>query len=265
MALAKTNHISYYNNIVSKYYLMEVYMNKTTWGPVTQLIFMPKIFPFNCYLVEEDEGITLIDACMPFVAKSIYSAIQTTGKPLRRILLTHAHDDHIGAVPFLKEKFPEAKIGISRRDAAILNGDHSLLPNEAQTPLKGGIPKKALFTPDFLIEDQERIGSFVAIASPGHTPGHLAYLETTSNTLIAGDAFQTRGGLAVSGHMKWKFPFPAMATWHTPTAVASAKKLLDLNAEVLVVGHGPALLRPAAPLSRAISEAEQRLNRRKSR
>lgn len=239
-------------------------MNKTTWGPVTQLSFMPKLFPLNCYLVEEDNSVTLIDACMPFVAKGIYAAIQATGKPLTRILVTHAHEDHIGAIPFLKEKYPQAKIGISRRDAAILNGDHSLLPHEAQTPLKGGIPKKALFSPDFLIEDQDRIGSLTAIASPGHTPGHFAFLETTSHTLIAGDAFQTKGGLAVSGHMKWKFPFPAFATWHPSTAIASAQKLVELNPDVLVVGHGPALLLPASSINLAIAEAKQHLNRRKS-
>jgi glyoxylase-like metal-dependent hydrolase (beta-lactamase superfamily II) len=239
-------------------------MDKTTWWPVTQLNFLPRLFPMNCYLIEEEDGLTLIDACMPFVAKGIYSAIQATGKPLTRILLTHAHDDHIGAVPFLKERFPDVKIGISRRDAAILKGDHTLLPEEAQTPLKGGLPKKALFSPDFLIDDHDRIGSLVAVASPGHTPGHLAFLETASNTLIAGDAFQTKGGLAVSGHMKWFFPFPAMATWHTPTAIASARKLLDLKPAVLVVGHGYALLQPSAAIGSSIDEAEQRLNRRKS-
>jgi glyoxylase-like metal-dependent hydrolase (beta-lactamase superfamily II) len=116
-------------------------MNKTTWGPITQLIFAPKLFPMNCYLVEENDGVTLIDACMPIVAKGIYTAIQATGKPLTRILLTHAHDDHIGAVPFLKEKYPDAKIGMSRRELAILNGDRSILPHEPQTPLRGGIPK----------------------------------------------------------------------------------------------------------------------------
>ncbi len=238
-------------------------MNKTTWGPITQLIFAPKLFPMNCYLVEEEDGVTLIDACMPFVAKGIYSAILATGKPLTRILLTHAHDDHIGAVPFLKGKYPDAKIGMSAREAAILKGDHSLLPHEPQTPLKGGVPKKTLFSPDFLIKDNDRVGSLFAVASPGHSPGHLAFLETISNTLIAGDAFQTKGGLAVSGHLKWKFPFPAMATWHAPTALISARKLLDLNPSVLVVGHGHALLQPSLAIGRSINEAEQRLNRRK--
>lgn len=239
-------------------------MNTTTWGPVTQLTFLPKLFPLNCYLVEDEDSVTLIDACMPFTAKKIYSAILATGKPLTRILITHAHDDHIGAVPYLKDKFPNVRIGISRRDSSILMGDHSLMPNEAQTKLKGGLPKKPPFTPDFLIDDNERIGSLVAIASPGHTPGHFAFLETISNTLIAGDAFSSKGGLVVSGHLNWSFPFPAMATWHSPTAIASARKLLELNPTVLVVGHGPALIQPQPSIHHAITKAEQRTNRRKS-
>ncbi|BBI34840.1 MBL fold metallo-hydrolase [Cohnella abietis] len=240
-------------------------MNKTTLGPLTQLIFMPRLFPLNCYLIEDEQGITLIDACMPFLAKGIHEAIKATGKPLTRILLTHVHGDHIGAVPYLKEKYPSAQIGISSRDAAILNGDHSLLPHEAQTPIKGDLPKKAPFAPDFLIEDNDQIGSIIAVASPGHTPGHFAYLEQISNTLIAGDAFQSKGGFAVSGTLKWAFPFPAMATWHAPTAIASAKKLMSLKPSALVVGHGPALLQPVNMMKHAIDEAEQRIIRRSNR
>ncbi|WP_372635873.1 MBL fold metallo-hydrolase [Cohnella sp.] len=231
-------------------------MKTTTWGNVSQLIFMPRLFPLNAYLVEEENGVTLIDACMPFVAKRIRSAIESTGKPLARILLTHAHEDHIGAVPYLKTAYPDAQIGISRRDAALLRGDRSLLPGEAQTPIKGGVPKRAPFEPDFLFEDGERIGSLVAIATPGHTPGHFSFLETGSKALIAGDAFQTKGGFAVSGRLQWAFPFPAMATWHAPTAIESARKVLELRPNVLAVGHGPALLQPAAAIEQAIKAAE---------
>jgi len=239
-------------------------MNKTTWGPVTQLIFMPRLFPLNCYLIEDEDGLTLIDACMPFVAKGIAGAIEATGKPLARILLTHAHEDHIGAVPLLKEKYPDARIGISRRDAALLQGDRSLLPHEAKFPPKGGIPKKAPFTPDFVFDDQERIGSLIAVASPGHTPGHFCFFETASRTLIAGDAFSSKGGLAVSGHMKWTFPFPAMATWHAPTALESARKLAELRPAVLTVGHGPALVQPYAAMQQAIEEARKSHERRQT-
>jgi glyoxylase-like metal-dependent hydrolase (beta-lactamase superfamily II) len=232
-------------------------MKTTEWGHVSHLQFMPKFFPMSCYLVEEDDGLTLIDACMPSMAKSIAATIEQTGKPLSRILLTHAHADHIGAVPALKLKYPNAKIGISRRDAILLKGDRSLLQNEAQSPIRGGVPKKAPFEPDFLLQDGDRVGSLVAISTPGHTPGHMAYLESRTNTLIAGDAFQTKGGLAVSGHMKLIFPFPALATWNTPTAIESARKLAALQPARLAVGHGAALDNPVPAMNAAIAAAEQ--------
>src|ERR687886_746883 len=45
----------------------------------------------------------------------------------------------------------------------------------------------------------DRVGSLAVIVAPGHTPGHVAFLDTRDRTLIAGDAFQTRGGVAVAG------------------------------------------------------------------
>lgn len=240
-------------------------MKTIVWGPVSQLQFLPKLFPMNAYLVEEEDGMTLIDACMPAMGKSIRAAIERTGKPLKRIALTHAHADHIGAVPMLKQAFPDARVGISRRDAALLRGDRALLPGEASTPVRGGVPKTAPFEPDFLLEDGERVGSLLAVATPGHTPGHLAFLETRTNTLIGGDAFQTKGGLAVSGQMKLSFPFPALATWHLPTAIASARVVAALNPDRLAIGHGPAIERPLAAIEAAIEAAERYARKKAAR
>lgn len=236
-------------------------MRKNVWGNVAQLQFLPNLFPMNAYLVENENGVTLIDACMPAMADKILKAIEATGKPLTRILLTHAHSDHIGAVPRLKAKYSAARIGISRRDAALLKGDRSLLPGEPLSPVRGGVPKRAPFAPDFLIDDGDRIDTLIAIAAPGHTPGHFAFLETTTNTLIAGDAFQTKGGLAVSGQLKLSFPFPALATWDALTATESARKLAALKPARLVVGHGNALERPVPLMLSAIEAAEQRFGK----
>lgn len=232
-------------------------MKVIEWGPVTHLPFFPRLFPMSCTLVKEEDGLTLIDACMPPMAKAIAETISQTGLPLARIVLTHAHADHIGAVPALMKLYPEVKVGISRRDALLLRGDKGLLEGEPQTPVRGGVPKQAPFAPDFLVDDGDRIGSLIAIAAPGHTPGHMIYMETRTNTLIVGDAFQTKGGIAVSGHLKLGFPFPAFATWHGPTALESARKLAALDPARLVVGHGPAIERPGSAMNDAILAAER--------
>jgi len=95
------------------------------------------------------------------------------------------------------------------------------------------------------------------VASPGHTPGHIAFLDVRDRSLIAGDAFQTRGGIAVSGDLRLLFPFPAMATWNRQTALASAVALRALNPSLLGVGHGPTLSEPAAAMDRAIEAARR--------
>lgn len=232
-------------------------MKAIEWGPVMHLPFLPRLFPVSCTLVMEEDGLTLIDACLPTMTKAIAETVSRTGSTLARIVLTHAHSDHIGAVPALKKRYPGVQIGISRRDALLLKGNRALLPGEPQSPVRGGVPKQAPFAPDFLIDEGDSIGSLIAVASPGHTPGHMAFRETRTNTLIAGDAFQTKGGIAVSGHLKLGFPFPALATWHGPTALESARKLASLQPDRLVVGHGPVIERPVSAMNEAIASAER--------
>ncbi|MCK8487155.1 MBL fold metallo-hydrolase [Paenibacillus sp. MBLB2552] len=234
-------------------------MKITKYGQLQQLSFMPRLFPVNCYLIEEEDGVTLIDAALPYSAKGILQAVQETGKPLTRIVLTHVHDDHVGALDALKARFPEIPVYVSARDARLMDGDVSLDPGEPSSPIRGGVPKKLVTRADVTFMDGDRIGSLQAVAAPGHTPGTFALLDTRSGALIAGDAFQTRAGIAVSGTVRPLFPFPALATWHKETALTSARKLASLNPSLLAVGHGPVLEQPAAAIAKAIAAAERAL------
>ncbi|PYI50540.1 MBL fold metallo-hydrolase [Paenibacillus flagellatus] len=234
-------------------------MNMTKHGTVYQLTFMPRLFPVNCYLVEEEDGLTLIDAALPYSVKAILRAAGEIGKPISRIVLTHAHDDHVGALDALKEALPGVPVYLSRRDARLLDGDLSLDPGEPDTPIRGGVPKKVKTRPDVLLADGDRIGSLLAIAAPGHTPGSMAFLDTRNRALLAGDAMQTRGGIAVSGQVKPLFPFPAMATWSKAAALESVRALKRHNPSLLAVGHGRMIVEPLAAIDRAIAEAERGL------
>lgn len=235
-------------------------MKITRHGHLVQVSFMPRLFPVNCYLIEEGESCTLIDAALPYSADGILrAAAATTGKPLTRIVLTHAHDDHVGALDALKAKHPEIQVYISARDARLLEGDISLDPEEAQTPIRGGVPKKIKTRADVLLKDGDRVGSLQVISSPGHTPGSISLLDTRTGALVAGDAFQTRGGIAVSGMLRPLFPFPALATWSAETALASAQKLAALKPALLAAGHGRMIGHPADAMRRAIEQAERKL------
>src|SRR6059058_432526 len=159
----------------------------------------------NCYLVREEDGFTLIDTAMSGQAQQIIQAAQKLGLPIVRIVLTHAHVDHVGSMDALHEALPDAQVAISERDARFLSGDKSLDPTEPQVPLRGGYPV-CKTRPAVLLHEGDRIGSLEVIATPGHTPGHIAFLDTRDRAVFAGDAFQTLGGVAVAGTFEWLFP-----------------------------------------------------------
>ncbi len=223
---------------------------------LVQLTRYPVLFPMNCYLVTEDDGLTLVDSTMSSPADDLAAMVKQLGTELRRVALTHAHGDHVGGVSGVRQRFPGVEVSIARRDAPILAGDKSLLPTEPQTDVKGYFVNVD-WKPDRLLEPGDRVGSLEVLLSPGHTPGHIAFLDVRDRSLIAGDAFQTRGGIAVSGDMRLLFPFPAMATWNKPTALASAVALRALRPSLLAVGHGAAVHEPVDAMDRAIEAARR--------
>lgn len=77
------------------------------------LTFMPSLFSVSCYLIEETDGITLIDAALASSPEPILNTVKQIGKPLERIVLTHGHTDHVGALDVLKKELPETHVYIS--------------------------------------------------------------------------------------------------------------------------------------------------------
>ena len=231
-------------------------MKVTTYG--NNLFQLTRFVAFNCYLLREDDGFTVIDTNMGGQAQAIMQAASKLGLPIVRIVLTHAHVDHVGSLDALHEALPDVPVAISERDARFLSGDRSLDPSEPQVPLRGGYPV-CKTKPTLLLHEGDRIGSLEVIGTPGHTPGHLAFLDTRDHVLIAGDAFQTQGGVAVSGTVEWRFPLPALATWHKGLALESARKLLAREPSLLAVGHGRMLEHPQAVMEHAIRVMEQSL------
>ena len=198
----------------------------------------------NAYLVTEDDGLTLVDTLITGGHKPILRAARDHGLPIVRIALTHAHMDHVGGLDKLVEALPDAEVLISSREARLLAGDASLDPEEPQTKIKGGVPKKVAARPTRTIEPGERIGSLEVIAAPGHTPGQVAFLDTRDRTLYCGDAYTTLGGVATTAKPNPRFPLPALVTWHRPTALETARALRALNPAALAPGHGKVVDEP---------------------
>lgn len=240
-------------------------METTAYGDyLIQLTDHPIIFPINAYLVREEDGFTLVDTGLASTGPKILAAARALSLPIARIALTHAHGDHVGGLDVVHAAFPDAEVALSARDARPFDGDMSRDPDEPQAKLRGQFVKRET-QPTRLLHMGDRVGSLEVVAAPGHTPGQVAFLDARDGTLIVADAFQTRGGIAVAGVVRPLFPFVAMATWHTPTALETARRLRALEPARLAVGHGPVLTDPLAAMDGAIAVAERKVRREVAR
>jgi len=203
----------------------------------------------NAFLVREEDGFTLVDTTMRAAEPLIEAADQANGS-IRRIALTHGHGDHVGSLDALNERLgSDVEVLMPELDARIHAGEEVVAGK-----VPGSWP--ALQTkPDTLLHPGDRVGSLEVVASPGHTPGHVSFLDTRDRTLLAGDVFTTYGGTAGTNHVYWRFPLAAMATWDKAKDLESARALRALDPAILLVGHGPAVRDPGSAMDGAIARA----------
>jgi glyoxylase-like metal-dependent hydrolase (beta-lactamase superfamily II) len=217
------------------------------------LVRLTRFGMVNCFLVREDDGLTLIDTAVVGSAPGIRKAAQSLGAPIRRILLTHAHIDHVGSLDALVSEYQGIEFAVGQRESRFLRKDFSLDAGETGKRLMGFPGVKS--QPTRLLNDGDRIGSLQAVFSSGHTPGHFAFLDVRDGSLIAGDAFTTQTGVLAAGTFKLLFPFPALFSWNREVAAESARKLRSLKPTRLAVGHGKTVESPLAAMDRAIELA----------
>lgn len=215
-----------------------------------RLIF-PGVYEFangivNNWLIEDDDGWTLIDTGYPNKQQTILDALTAFGKKprdIKRILVTHRHPDHAGGLAPLKQT-TGAPAWMHPLDAGVVRGQ---VPVKRSTPSPGVLPWVLYHVmvnlvpgdvPPAEIENEIADGQVLpfggglrVIHTPGHSAGHCAFLlERDGNLLFAVDACANVMGLTPS------FVYDDHAQGRE-----SLRKLARINFDAVCFGHGKVL------------------------
>ena len=106
-------------------------------------------------------------------AAPVLAALAEKGWTLTDILVTHHHNDHIGGIPAVREKFPDVRIVAPGKDRARIPGANLYVEEGADVEV-GSLSARVLET-------------------PGHTTGHIVYFFGADRLLFAGDTMFALG------------------------------------------------------------------------
>ncbi len=134
---------------------------------------------------------------------------------VRHVVLTHKHPDHAGSISDVLTEASSATGYIGQADLA-------------EVDVEGGLK---------VLGDGDEVFGLQIVATPGHTPGHLAVFDEDTGVLVAGDALNNNEGLAGSS--------PEF-TEDMAAADASVLKLARLAPRTILVGHGDPITDGAA-------------------
>ncbi|MBD0743811.1 MBL fold metallo-hydrolase [Streptomyces sp. CBMA152] len=204
-------------------------------------------FPIGqAYLWQDGDELTLVDAGDVNAAAPIEEAIRGLGldpAAIRRIVITHGHNDHYGAAGELAERYG-AEVIAHRLDAPVIRGER---PRADPVLLDWELPlwEHALTVPeapstrvDREVEDGDVLdfgGGAVVVHSPGHTDGSIGIHLPRHGVLFTGDCVAGVGQVMLG-----------VFNVDRAQAQASFRRLAALAPSVACFGHGDPLTTDAA-------------------
>lgn len=158
---------------------------------------------------------------------TIAAAITELSLTPERILLTHGHLDHVGASAEIARRYAIPIMGPHRDDAFLIDA----LDLQCQM---FGFPPVESFQPDTWLAggDQVQVGNTCldVVHCPGHTPGHIVFVNTPERLAQVGDVL-FRGSIG-------RTDFPRGN--HDDLIDSIKQRLFPLGDDIrFIPGHGP--------------------------
>ena len=176
-------------------------------------------FEVNCSILSVNGKAWIVDPGQE--PERIIDTLAKKGLEPAAILLTHAHFDHISAIPGLLEKFPDLPVYVHQKDAPMFG--HPL--NQLQPEYPSFAKPKNLAN----LNSLDSLEGLEILETPGHTPGGVCYHFPAMKLLLSGDT------LFAGSVGRTDLPGGDMAT-----LMDSLQKLTALPDDTLVIpGHGP--------------------------
>ncbi|SET93996.1 MBL fold metallo-hydrolase [Paenibacillus sp. NFR01] len=217
------------------------------WGAQVIMLTIPmnndEIHPI---LLKDDDGYTLIDTGVPGGSEALIAAIEGAGarlEDIKRILITHQDLDHIGNLPVLKRRLPEAEILAHPGDIPAITGSKPMIkmtearlaamPEAIRQNTQRFLEQLKTLGDITELNDGDRLpygGGIQIIHTPGHTPGHISLYVPDQELLLAADELRIIGG-------ELEGPAPEF-TPDLPLALASLRKFAGLKVRSIICYHG---------------------------
>jgi glyoxylase-like metal-dependent hydrolase (beta-lactamase superfamily II) len=205
----------------------------------------------NCYLADDGGDLTLVDAGTPFDSGDIMRGVREAGYSINdvdRVLLTHYDFDHVGSLARLPF---DAPIHVGEADAPLLSGADAPDWHNHKGALQR-VTRPLLSSPDEgvrPVEAGDEIGSFTAYATPGHSPGHMAYVSESLDVAFLGDLVrESHGKLEASS---WAISYDTEAVHDSILSLVSRMPDFDVAA----MGHGVPFLRDGSERLRELADS----------
>jgi glyoxylase-like metal-dependent hydrolase (beta-lactamase superfamily II) len=171
--------------------------------------------PLSVHIVETDEATVMVGGGDEPIADEVIEIARS--HDIDVVLVEHAHIDHYGAVPAIREAM-DVTVAIPEKDADAL--------------------RSAGIEPDVTLTDGQLQWGIEPIATPGHTPGNMAY--RTGDVLLAGDTVVGSDSVFAAAD-EWSGPLAVIeARFNTDDTEArrSVSRLREVDIETLLVSHG---------------------------